>query len=176
MVNLNQIMGQMSQQGETIWQFTKGISDEQARWKPSAEAWSILEVICHLADEEREDFRARLRVILADDPDQKWQPIDPEGWVEERNYNEGDLPAAIDEFLEEREASLAWLGSLTQPNWQTSYLAPWGEITAGDMLTAWVAHDLLHLRQLVELHYHYLAQQSKPFSPRYAGIWQEDGI
>ena len=37
-----------------------GVSDEQARWKPDPAQWSILEVMSHLADEEIEDFRARL--------------------------------------------------------------------------------------------------------------------
>ena len=37
-----------------------GVDAEQARWKPDADSWSILEVVCHLVDEEREDFRTRL--------------------------------------------------------------------------------------------------------------------
>ena len=39
------------------------------------------------------------------------------------------------------------------------------------MLAAWVAHDLLHLRQLVELHYAWTAQQLQPYSVAYAGDW-----
>ena len=175
MINLARLIAQMSQQAEMIWQFAKDMPAEQARWRPHQKAWSLLEVINHLADEEREDFRPRLGIILAQIPDAKWKPIDPMGWVTERHYNERDLPASIDDFLAEREQSLSWLGRLEQPNWQLSYPAPWGEMPAGDMLTAWVAHDLLHLRQMVELHYLYLSQTAHPFSPKYAGPWEEDG-
>ena len=38
---------------------TRGVSEEQARWKPTTDEWSILEVVNHLADEEVEDFRHR---------------------------------------------------------------------------------------------------------------------
>ena len=44
----------------------KSVSDEQARWKPGKDRWSILEVINHLYDEEREDFRKRLELVLSD--------------------------------------------------------------------------------------------------------------
>ena len=60
-----------------------GLSLEQARWKPSLDKWSILEVVNHLYDEEREDFRQRLSLVLAD-PMQPWPPIDPRTWVTSR--------------------------------------------------------------------------------------------
>ena len=46
-----------------------------------------------------------------------------------------------------------------------------GRLSAGDMLTSWAAHDLLHLRQLVELRFAYLARQARPYSLDYAGEW-----
>ena len=39
-----------------------GVHDARARWKPEPSQWSILEVVCHLGDEEVEDFRRRLHV------------------------------------------------------------------------------------------------------------------
>ena len=40
------------------------VGHEDARWRPANGAWSVLEVVCHLADEEVEDFRARLESTL----------------------------------------------------------------------------------------------------------------
>ncbi len=48
---------------------------------------------------------------------------------------------------------------------------PWGSIRAGDMLAAWVAHDLLHTRQLVELRWAYTTSAVLPFRVNYAGDW-----
>ncbi|MFN2164009.1 MAG: DinB family protein, partial [Candidatus Promineifilaceae bacterium] len=143
---LKQLAGDMLR----IRLLAQGVDDDQARWRPDADSWSILEVICHLLDEERKDFRVRLDITLHK-PDETWPGIDPAGWVTEHNYNEQVLAASLQAFQEEREASLAWLKRLEAPDWEASYEAPWGTMRAGDLLASWVAHDLLHMRQLVEL-------------------------
>ena len=38
---------------------TRGVSKEQARWKPARDKWSIPEVVNPLADEDVEAFRSR---------------------------------------------------------------------------------------------------------------------
>ena len=57
------------------------------------------------------------------------------------------------------------------PDWEADYDAPFGRIAAGDMFAAWVAHDLLHMRQLVELHWAYTMVKVDPYRVRYAGTW-----
>ena len=61
-----------------------GVSAEEARFKPTPETWSMLEVLCHLYDEEREDFRQRLDILLHR-PTDSWPPIRPTEWVTERD-------------------------------------------------------------------------------------------
>lgn len=39
-------------------------SDQEPRWKPDPVTWSVLEGVNHLLDEEREDFCARVDLIL----------------------------------------------------------------------------------------------------------------
>ncbi len=171
MVDLERFTIRLSRNADTIASLVQGVAQAQARWKPDSQAWSILEVINHLYDEEREDFRQRLDLILHQ-PDRPWPPNDPEGWVIERQYNQRDLKISLENFLKERERSLAWLNDLAAPNWENSYKHPSaGTITANDMLAAWAAHDLLHIRQLVELHWAYHAQAARPIALNYAGIW-----
>jgi hypothetical protein len=167
-MDLDHLMTQMANQADMIRSMTQGVSDEQARWKPDTESWSILEVINHLYDEEREDFRAHLDCILHHS-DQPWSRIDPQGWVTERRYNQRNLEQSLINFLRERDESLDWLKKLQSPNWQSVYDAPFGRITAGDMLASWVAHDLLHTRQLVELQYAYIVRCVHPHKVGYAG-------
>src|SRR5512140_142877 len=78
-----------------------GISEEEARIKPDTESWSVLEVICHLYDEEREDFREHLDFILHRQ-DQTWHLIDPLKWVTERKYNEQNLREMKEKLFGER--------------------------------------------------------------------------
>ena len=161
---------------EIIQTLVVGVTPEQARVKPSPDAWSVLEVVCHLCDEEREDFRQHLDLILHR-PDQPWPQIDPQGWVTARRYNERDLAASLDDFLQERGRSLAWLKALPAPDWDTSVVLTFSpseekhRISAGDMLAAWVAHDNLHMRQLMELRRARLLRLTEPYTVQYAGRW-----
>jgi hypothetical protein len=161
---------QLASHARAIATLTQDVSDEQSRWKPDEDTWSILEVVNHLYDEECLDFRVRLDIILHR-PDVTPPPINPQGWVLEKRYNERELSESLKNFLTEREASLAWLRSLTTPNWEQRVPTPWGSISAGDMFTAWVTHDTLHLRQLVELHHAHVVRLGAPYDGQYAGEW-----
>ena len=147
-----------------------GITQEEAQIKPEAKSWSILETVCHLYDEEREDFRPRLAGIL-DGASRPWNPIDPEGWVVSRNYNTRSLNDVKDKFFGERSRSLDWLKGLEGADWDTEHSASFGTISAGDLFVSWVAHDNLALRQLVELRRARLERLAKPYKMSYAGDW-----
>jgi hypothetical protein len=146
------------------------VPEEQVRWKPAPDKWSLLEVACHLYDEEREDFRARVRQTL-EAPGESWPPIDPVGWVRERRYSEQDFNLVVAEFLREREESIGWLASLTSPNWNNTYQHPKvGPVSARLLLNNWLAHDYFHFRQITRLKYHYLEEAGgQPLD--YAGAW-----
>ncbi len=169
-MQFNQLTQILASNAERIRLLAADVSEEQARWKPEADSWSILEVVNHLLDEEKEDFRVRLDIILHR-PDERWPAIDPQGWVQARGYNQRDMVASLADFLEARLSSLAWLKTLPPVDWEAPYAAPFGEIRAGDMIASWVAHDQLHMRQLVELHRAYLLQAVEPFEVGYAGPW-----
>lgn len=170
-MNLTDTIASLATNAETIAAFVRSVSTAQTRWKPSPDAWSILEVLCHLYDEEREDFRLRLDLTL-NYPEQPLPPIDPVGWVSQRAYQQRDLRESLEQFLAERQQSLVWLHSLDSPNWTRTCNSPHlRDMRAGDVLAAWVAHDLLHLRQLVELHYLFHAAHTTPYRVEYAGEW-----
>lgn len=63
-IDLAACIAVLKQQGQSIGQLASGVSGEQARWKPNADSWSIIEVVNHLYDEEREDFRVKIKHIL----------------------------------------------------------------------------------------------------------------
>lgn len=171
-MNLNYFIDRLSKNHSVFETLLSGVRLEQARWKPSLDKWSMLEVINHLYDEEREDFRQRIEIVLAD-PNQPWPRIDPRTWVTTRGYNERELDASLKNFLAEREKSLAWLEQLSSPNWQNSNEGPNGLLTAGDLLASWLAHDFLHIRQLARLHWQYVGAIADPYQTAYGGPWKE---
>jgi hypothetical protein len=167
---LQNVRSQLKAQGQAVVALATGLTIEEVRWKPTPESWSVLEVLNHLVDEEIYDFRAHLDHIL-NTPEQPWPKIDPEGWVIQRHYHEQDLEETLLRFDAEREKSLSWLAGLPAPDWDAAVTQSWGTLSAGDMLAAWLAHDLLHLRQLVELRFHITKAANQPYQLDYAGKW-----
>ena len=161
---------ELSQSTEMIRALLAGISQEEARMKTSKGTWSILEVMCHLYDEEREDFREHLDFILHRQHEE-WHPIAPQAWVKLRKYNEQNFKSMKAKFFRERTKSFTWLKSLQKADWNTTYKSKFGSMRAGDMFASWVAHDNLHIRQLVELRRWHIERNTKPFEIRYAGEW-----
>ena len=68
------------------------------RARPAPTEWSPVEIVCHLRDEEVEDFGARVRAIL--DGADVFERIDPARWAVERRYHEAEPRAALAAFLE----------------------------------------------------------------------------
>ena len=149
----------------------ENLKEEVYRWKPSSEKWSILEVLVHLYDEEREDFRARLKHTL-ENPDLPFSAIDPAGWVTARKYAEQDYDTAIQKFLAERDNSIEWLNALTNPKWENVHKHPkLGDLSAEMFLSSWLAHDYLHIKQITKIKYDYFKQLSAD-KVTYAGEWK----
>ena len=164
------IIEQLSKNTDVFEALVSGLSEEQHLWRPEPDKWCLLEIICHLYDEEREDFRARLQLSLFD-PDGSHTPIDPSGWVRSRQYMQQDFDEMHTLFLEERKNSVKWLNALKDPDWESAFMHPsLGRMTAKMFLCNWLAHDYLHIRQILQLKYHYLQWYSKE-SLGYAGNW-----
>lgn len=162
------VASQLASTPAAVRALVAGLPEEHARWKPSPSKWSMLEVLCHLADEERQDFRLRLRLIL-ESAEAPWPDINPAGWPSQRGYNTREVNASLIDYERERAESLRWLGGLRHVRWDAVHHHPkLGSLAAGDILSAWVAHDLLHLRQMINLRLAALEAGAAPFSTRYA--------
>jgi hypothetical protein len=171
-MNLDYFIARFSTNRGVFKSLLADVSPDQSRWKPSGDKWSMLEVVNHLYDEEREDFRQRLELTLAN-PAEPWPPINPRDWVITRGYNDRAIETSLNNFLLERENSLRWLRELSQPNWENCNQGPNGRLSAGDLLASWLAHDYLHIRQLARLHWQYVGKTAQPYQTAYGGPWKE---
>lgn len=146
------------------------IPKEITLWSQTPEKWCLMEVVCHLYDEEREDFRTRVKCVL-EDPETPPPSFDPLIWVKERNYKDQIYDHVLSNFLKEREASVQWLRTIQNPKWSNTYLHPkLGPMSAYLFLTNWLAHDYLHIRQIIRLKFDYLKEKSGEVL-NYAGNW-----
>lgn len=143
---------------------------EALRRRPDVGGWSALEILGHLADEEELDFRVRLELTLAGNDE--WPPIAPEQWATERKYNGADPGATLARFEEKRRENVSWLRGLEAPDWSAEHRHPkFGSMRAGELLAAWAAHDLLHLRQITRRLFEEVGTESAPYGTGYAGNW-----
>ena len=169
-MNHKEIITRLSANISVFKSLLTGVSKDEYLFKPTEDKWCILEVVNHIYDEEREDFRARIKQVL-ESPDKSLTSIDPTGWVTERNYIEQNYKQSVDRFFNERDESLMWLQSLQSPKWKNAHKHPeFGPLSAEMFLANWVAHDYFHFRQIINLKYHYLMHITDQ-NLYYAGTW-----
>lgn len=172
-MNLHTYLQQFSQNTVAFVALFSGTSEDEYLWRPAPGKWCLLEILCHLTDEEREDFRARVRHVL-ETPDQPMPPIDPQGWVKDRKYMAQNFEDMLNQFARERKKSaqaLQELPPLSELVWDHTCQHPkLGAMRAKMLLANWLAHDHLLLRQIVQLKYERLKSRSGE-SLAYAGEW-----
>lgn len=170
-MNTTYIIEELKRNKTVFNDLLKDLNKDMYTWKPFAEKWSLLEVVCHLYDEEMEDFRARVKHTL-ENPELPLTPIDPVGWVTERKYAERDYDTALQKFLSERDHSIAWLTTLTDPKWDNAHKhTKFGDLTAEMFFTSWLAHDYLHIKQITKIKYDYFKSVVGD-RISYAGEWK----
>jgi DinB superfamily len=150
------------------------VNADMAVWKPAPDRWSVLEIACHIADIEVEDFRYDIDLILFH-PEDPWPHFDEMDWVTSRKYNDQKYAETCERFLHERDKSILWLEELDTPDLERLHSGNEfkGERKkAGDILASWIAHDLFHIRQLTLIQYDVLCKSVSPYSTSYSGFYK----
>jgi hypothetical protein len=130
----------------------RGLPAEWTTAKDSPDTWSAYDVVGHLIHGERTDWMPRARRILEKGRSVPFDTFDRNAmFVESKGKSLGDL---LDEFAELRARGLRELEALHLKDSDMSRegMHPQlGVVTMGQLLATWVAHDLNHIRQVVEV-------------------------
>ena len=111
--------------------------------RPAPGAWSALECLRHLLDTEAHVFPVRVRAFLVGEDIANFEP-DPEGPA----FADLSPTALAAEFARRRAESLAMLEDVKALDLaRTAQHSELGEVTLGQMLHHWAAHDLAHTMQ-----------------------------
>ncbi len=120
-------------------------------WKPSAERWSITEVLAHLVDVEVACFQPRARAMVEQDSP-AIEPYDQMAAWAQGKYSNGNARELLRGFHDKRAESLAWLKTIpAAARERGGQHAELGRITLGQLMNEWAFHDLGHIRQIAEL-------------------------
>ena len=114
-------------------------------------AFGPREVLGHLIHGEETDWVPRMKLILEHGDNRPFVPFDRRGYGDA-----SQVPIAwlLDEFETLRERNLTFLASLslTPSQLQVRGRHPeLGPVTLGQLLAAWVVHDLNHIAQVVRV-------------------------
>lgn len=170
-MKVDQIISQLANNKQVFNDLLKSTDQSVAKWKPSEEHWGLLEVVGHLCDEEKLDFKARIRQIF-DHPELPPPSVKPLELVVAHKYAEQEFDLQLTRFIDERTDSIKYLEGVANNNWSAhSTASGFEERTAFFYLTNWLAHDILHIKQIIRLQYDYLSFATD-IPLEYAGTWR----
>jgi uncharacterized damage-inducible protein DinB len=92
-----------------------GFSDNELTWKPTADSWSVAEVLVHLracADVWGDSI---MKILKQDNPTFRY--VSPRTWARKTNYLNLDFKASVTDFRKQREELLKVLQPLPQEDW-----------------------------------------------------------
>jgi hypothetical protein len=135
-------------QGPRIVEGLVAASPRQAlTWREAEGCWTIVEVLCHLADGEITDWMPRVERIVSGGG--RFVPYDREGGF--LRYRGWTAEALVGEFGQLRRANLEKLDALhlSAPHLRLLGEHPeFGPVTLEQLLACWAAHDMAHVAQL----------------------------
>jgi uncharacterized damage-inducible protein DinB len=127
-----------------------GLSDDWITGDEGPDTWSPYQVVGHLTHIEECDWIDRTRVILEHGTERVFDPVDREaGFTRFKDWRLSDI---LDRFASVRTSNLETLGALVDSDDldRRGVHPTFGEVTLGQLLATWVAHDMNHLGQIVK--------------------------
>jgi hypothetical protein len=125
------------------------LSEDDARWKPAPDRFSVAEVLAHLSHSEGHCYRMRLDRFMTE-ARPEFEPDDAQMYLD--LYRDANPEDSFDHFEEQRGNNIEFLRGLSAGAGDRIALhKEYGEITLAQMLNEWALHDLGHIRQIAEL-------------------------
>jgi hypothetical protein len=125
------------------------LTEEDARWKPAPDRFSVAEVLVHLSHSEGDCYRMRLDRFMAE-ARPEFEPDDAQMYLD--LYRDANPEDSLDHFEKQRANNIEFLRGLSAGAGDRIALhKEYGEITLAQMLNEWALHDLGHIRQIAEL-------------------------
>jgi hypothetical protein len=113
--------------------------------------WSAYDILGHLVHGDATNWLPRTRMILEEGTGATFVPVDREAMLRAERE---PVSVLLSRFHAGRVASLGELGSLglsDEDLVRRGRHPEFGEVTLGQVLSTWVAHDLTHLGQIGEV-------------------------
>lgn len=126
---------------------TSSLTEDQWKHEPTHDDWAMNELVCHLADTEREIHQMQLKLMI--EREGAFIPRPDSGvWASEREYLNIDGKSALAEFASARIENIKMLKALDEAIWQRSARhAIFGPTNFLEVTSFMADHDRLHVHQ-----------------------------
>ncbi len=170
--NLNDAIAILDRTPDVLRALLGSLPPEWTTATEGGDSWSAFDVVGHFIQGEKTDWIPRARIILAHGDAQAFEPFDRFAQFE---ASQGQtLADLLDEFAVLRAENVAALQAMNlQPAdfARKGHHPALGEVTLGQLIATWVAHDLDHLNQIVRTLAHQYAGEVGPWRA-YLGVLQ----
>lgn len=142
----------LQQTPATLSAMIAGIPDAWLKANEGGGTWSCYDIVGHLIHGELTDWIPRVRIILERGEAQAFEPFDQ--CAQFREDQTRPISALLDQFVFMRGENMAILRSLnlSSDDFVRRGTHPeLGTVTLGQLLSAWVVHDLSHLSQIARV-------------------------
>ncbi|MDX2153071.1 MAG: DinB family protein [Bryobacteraceae bacterium] len=150
MSEIAELLERFRRGAELVAVVTTGAAGTELDFRPSAEKWSIRQVVCHLADSEMVGAY-RLRSVLAEEnPTIPW--YDEKAWAEKLDYQRRKFSQALETFRRTRGENYELVKDLPAEAWaRPGVHSRFGPTTLQGVLQTYAEHAEGHARQIREL-------------------------
>lgn len=130
----------------------KGVPRKLQLWSPGPGKWSIIEIVAHMSDMEREAYLLRYRRILSED-NPSLPDLDGDALAILKDYRSLKLPALLRDWLKARRECLRLLKSVKGQRWERTGTHETAGLLSMDTLLRRHAmgNDEAHLGQIEDI-------------------------
>ncbi|MED1205428.1 DinB family protein [Heyndrickxia acidicola] len=150
--NLKEAIEILERTPQTLDYFLSGLSEDWLLCNEGQGTWNVTEVIGHLIDAEKYNWIPRLEIILQKGENTPFPPFN------RFSHLNDDLKMSMQQklfvFKSVRKQNLIKLKELITDEVQlklTGQHPEFGSVSARELLSTWVVHDLTHMAQIVRV-------------------------
>ncbi|HUQ49113.1 MAG TPA: DinB family protein [Terriglobales bacterium] len=157
-----------------VW--LRGLPKDWTTQNEGGETWSPFDVVGHLIHGELTDWIPRMRRLIEHGESKPFDPFDR--FAQFRESEGKSLEELLDRFAALRKNSLAALLALKlddQAFAKTGRHQVLGTVTLGELLAAWVAHDLTHINQISRVMAHQYREAVGPWK-QFMGVMKSGHV
>ena len=143
------LLGILRQTPRRLADAVRGVPRALLVWTPAPGKWSILEIVGHMRDMERDAYLARYRAILSGSRP-ALADIDPDACAAEGDYRQQRLSAVLRDWRRLRQQTVALLDGVGEGQWALEGVHETDGALGMETLLARQArgNDLAHLEQI----------------------------